>query len=186
MSRRTALWVSLWLTPALVVFAPPAGLPAVAQTPDAKAASSEPQPVITAPTGQFQGAERRSEEIVSLRTQTSKTYQNEFGAYETVLHTGSIHYRSPQGEWADIDNSMVQDDMSGYRFRNQANRYKAHLPPGIGNAPVRFELGNDWVSFRLNGAQGAGAASGSAVAYSDVLPGVDVRYTALNDALKEE
>jgi YD repeat-containing protein len=186
MHRLRGKGLTVALSACLCALGLPAGPPAVAQTLEADAVPTRPQPVITAPTGHFQGAERRSQEIVSLRTQSSKSYQNEFGAYETVLHGGSIHYRNPQGQWADIDNSMVQDGTAGYRFRNQANRYETHLPPGIGNAPVRFELDNDWVSFRLNGAQGAGASSGSTVSYTDVLPGVDVRFTALNDALKEE
>jgi len=71
-------------------------------------------------------------------------------------------------------------------FENKANRYKARLPKGIGNAPVRIDVGKRWASFSLVGAKGSGVASANAVAYADVLPGVDVTYSAHNDELKEE
>lgn len=51
-------------------------------------------PVGGPPTEMFRGGVQRSEEVTDLRTRTSRTFRNDFGAFETEFFTGSIHYRT--------------------------------------------------------------------------------------------
>lgn len=148
-------------------------------------ATAAPAQQAQPPSGEFKGRSRRSEEIVGLRTRTSRTFQNDFGALETEIFSGSIHYRESGGGWKPIDNSIVASDSPGFAFENRANRYSLKLPPNA-NAPVRVTLGDHWVNYALAGARAAGSASGRSASYQGALPGVDVRFTALNDAAKEE
>lgn len=150
-----------------------------------------PIPVNTTPVGNqpgnavFRGGTRRSAEVVDMRTRTSRTFQNDFGAMETEVFSGSIHYRTNDG-WKPIDNTLVAAE-GGAAYENRANGYRIRLPRMLGAAPVRVGLGSEFVAFDLEGATGRPAATkDNRATYGDALAGVDVVYEALNDSVKEE
>lgn len=66
----------------------------------------------------------------------------------------------------------------------QTPDHALRLPAQL-NTPVRFAVGDAWVTFALDGAAGSAAVSGNTVHYADALPGVDVAYSALNDGVDE-
>lgn len=140
------------------------------------------RPVGGPPDGVFKGSNGRSDEIVALRTRTSRTFQTDFGAMETEVFAGPIHFQANDG-WRPIDNTL---EARGAGFANRANEYRLQLPKVLGAAPVRFELGNDFVALDLEGATGQAHTNGNAATYQDALAGVDVRYEALSDSVKEE
>lgn len=70
-----------------------------------------------------------------------------------MLYSGSIHYRTPQGEWTDSDNTWSTTGSPDTAFAAGRIATPPTCPPGIGYVPVCFELDNHWVSFRLNGAR---------------------------------
>ena len=133
-----------------------------------------------------QQEQQEGRELVDLRTRTSRTFALPDGYRESHLFPGSIHYRS-EGEWREIDNTLVASETSQWAYENKANRYTGYLPRTLADAPVRFELGDAWVELKLVGAEASPAeVSGAMATYPDVLPGVDARYTAVADALKED
>ncbi len=141
--------------------------------------------VATSPVaGAQQGVERR--EIPGLRSQDSRTYITEDGTYEAEVYPGAIHYRGPDREWHPIDNTLVASSRPGYGFENKENDYKLLVPSRLGDAPVRVESGDQWVSFSLAGAQQSPAqTTGPKATFIGALPGVTLDYTATNEGVKE-
>jgi RHS repeat-associated protein len=142
--------------------------PAPGDPPGATVAQADPAPV----------------EVPAMRTRTSRTFQTETG-FKSEFTVGSMNYEASPGDWQPIDDTLVASTSPGYRWRNRANRATVDLPADIADAPVRISDGGSWVSFALQGAQGAGAATGATVVYRSALPGVDVADTVGSDALRE-
>src|SRR3954470_10170317 len=51
----------------------------------------------------------RTDEISSLRTRTSRTYEGQDGSHELELGRESINFRDARGRWRVIDNTLVVD-----------------------------------------------------------------------------
>jgi RHS repeat-associated protein len=125
------------------------------------------------------------QEITSLRTRTSDTYQTPSGAYQTVVSAGSMNYQDASGAWQPIDDTLVPSAVAGYAYQNKANAYTVLLPASLGGAPVKVTAGSQWVSYSLAGASGPGTVSGATDTFTSVLPGVNLSYTAEPDQVKE-
>jgi RHS repeat-associated protein len=123
-------------------------------------------------------------EVAELRTRESRTYVDDSGVEVTRFFQGSVNYRDSAGKWQPIDNALMPSFTPGFALRNTANRYTAELPPNLGD-PVRFSVGDDWVTIELEGAQGPSSTVANEALFSNVLPGTSVEYAPLNDALKE-
>lgn len=125
------------------------------------------------------------EELPAERTRTSSTYLNPDGTQVARVSEGSVHFRGRAGEWLPIDNTLVPD--ADGNLENRANSYRLELPQDLASNPVRIEQDEDWLSFKLAGAASvAPSATDERARYSDALPGVDLRYVAGPDAVKEE
>jgi RHS repeat-associated protein len=123
------------------------------------------------------------EEVVSLRTRTSRTYVTEEGTYRRVTSLAPVNYRDAQGRWQPIDSRLVAAS-GGYE--NKANDVRVRMPQSLA-APVRVQRGGIWAAFQLVGAQTRAPVVDRATAtYRDALPGVTARYTALAEGVKEE
>lgn len=126
-----------------------------------------------------------SQEIPALRTQTSDTYAVS-GGYELISYSGPINYKSAQGSWQPIDDSLITSNAAGFAWQNKANSFSLLLPLNLGAGPVEFKDANGIVSFQLQGAGSAtGQVSGSMVTYPNAIPGVTVQLTAGNAGIKE-
>lgn len=134
------------------------------------------------PTRPFSSLSRETGELVSRRTRTSRTYQQD-GHYVTQISQDSVNYKDASGNWQPIDDSLVPATATGYAEQNKANRYRVSFPSDLGRQPVRVDLDSAWVQFSLVGATGAGTVSGSTDTYS--LPGGSIAWTANSDSLKE-
>ncbi len=122
----------------------------------------------------------------SRRTRDSRTFVTPEGLHRTEIYSGSIHYRDGQGQWQEIDNTLVASSESGYAYENAANSYKVAFPADLAAAPIRLSFGDAWISFAPRGATGSPTGQGSTATYADALPGIDAAYTATSDGLKEE
>ncbi len=122
------------------------------------------------------------QEVVSLRTATSRTYQ-QAGQSVADIYPSAVNYQDTQGAWQPIDNILVASSVSGYAYQNAANRYSVLFPQSLGISPIKVQLGSSWVSFSLMGATASGTVSGNSIAYA--LPGATLTFTALGDELKE-
>jgi len=125
-------------------------------------------------------------EVAQLRTRTSRTYRDrESGQMVARISGESMHFRDG-GAWKAISNELVDTPAAGYAVQNEGNDYRVLFPADLSGAPIRVSRGDAWVSFKLDGARGAGAFAGDVARYADVLPGVSARYTVGNDSVKED
>jgi RHS repeat-associated protein len=184
MNRHLRAPLSLVVGVLLVVGLVPAIAAAQPPSPEEKELTINRRSVGGPPDGTFRGPAKGTE-IPRLRTRTSRTLQNPWGALETEIFMQSIHYQH-DGRWKEIDNSLAPAE-GGAAYENRANRFTARLPKVLGAAPVRFSLGTDFVSLDLQGAAPVRAVvNGDRAAYADAFPGVDVSYRVLADSLEDE
>jgi Disaggregatase related repeat len=123
------------------------------------------------------------EEIVEKRTRYSRSFVAEEGIRAEIFPS-PIHYRTPGGDWAPVDNDLVSSPKASFAVENAANSYRALLPDDL-SLPVRIEEGGHWAEFRIHGAVGTPQTSGSKRVYVDALPHVDIAYETTSNALKE-
>lgn len=127
-----------------------------------------------------------SEEVVALRTATSRTVRNVDGTLTTLLYTAPVHYRDEQDAWRPISSKLVPSALPGYAWRNEANSFSVHFADTAQEGAVRFETGGEPFSLSLLGAApGRAAAAGPRLEYAGVYPGVDLEYIVMPDGIKE-
>lgn len=145
----------------------------------------EPAPVLgpqVAQTGKG-AAPRLVRELPLLRTRTSRTYLDAAGMSVARVFTESVNYRDEKGEWLPIDTDLVAKAGS---LEMKAADYQVALPTRLGAGAVQVSQNDDSVAFSLAGAADVAAqVEGSRAVYPEVLPDVDLRYRAGNDALEE-
>jgi hypothetical protein len=122
-------------------------------------------------------------EVASLRTRASKTFTGRDGVLRTRVYGGAVNFQADDGSWKAIDNRLRR---AGDVLENTANDFEVQLPTELAADPVRVQDGSRWVSFGLRDADGAAAPAGSQATYADARPGVDVRYEARSESVKEE
>ncbi|MHB8468190.1 MAG: RHS repeat-associated core domain-containing protein [Gaiellaceae bacterium] len=125
------------------------------------------------------------QEVPGLRTRMSRTYllvDQGRPVYQAVFSTVPLNYQDATGAWLPVDTSLVSDGSGG--FVSKAGAVSVHLPSSLASA-VTVASGGSMVSERLVGAAGSARASGDAASYSGALAGVDVRYQALAEGVKE-
>ena len=92
-------------------------------------------------------------EVVSMRSEYEKHYDNGDGTYTAYIDTMPIHYYE-NGEWLDIDNTLTQDENGNYVNRN--NSMKVTLSPETSISPINtinetFNNDTQMVSIDYNG-----------------------------------
>ncbi len=138
-------------------------------------------------------------ELVERRTETTRTFATDSGAFQTVFYDAPVNFRDANGAWQAIDASLVPGGRAGVALRNAAGPVQVSLPAALEAGGVRVAGGERWVDFSLRGAKGLpriGAPAGlpqlaegipqARATYAGALPGVDVAYTALPEGVKEE
>lgn len=93
--------------------------------------------------------------LAGLSSATSNTYQEPDGMRTLESFTAPVNYQDEQGEWQPIDNTFVDVPGSAYAVENAANAYSAQIPADASTTPVKFTVGNQWVTMRLHGADSA-------------------------------
>lgn len=66
-------------------------------------------------------------EVLSMRSQYEKHYDNGDGTYTAIIDTAPIHYNNENGEWVEIDNALIQNDDGSYT--NAKNSMNVTLAP---------------------------------------------------------
>ena len=122
-------------------------------------------------------------DIPRLRTETSRTFIGPEGSYKTSIYAEPVNYRDDDGEWQLIDNELKSD---GTVLRNRAGEYRLELPKDISAGDVRVAHDGAWISFAPRGATALARARDAAARYRGAWPGVELRYKAGGDGVKEE
>ena len=125
-------------------------------------------------------------ELVQLRTQSSRTFDNHDGTFTSSLYSGPIHYRDGHGEWRPISSALVATDAQGYAYQNEANRFRALFKQQLGPDFLGLETGGGRFKLTVEGASAANAqARARGIWYPGAFSGVDLRYELLPDGVKE-
>jgi hypothetical protein len=132
----------------------------------------------------LRGPEDLGEEVVSLRTATSRTYFSKQGGFKTAIFLSPVNYLDNQGHWQPIDNRLKAKSAGGYQ--SFANDFRVDLPPTLAG-PISVRKHSFSMRLRLRKARPAAAAiKGNRARYSDAFPGVTARYAAVARGLKQE
>ena len=130
------------------------------------------------------------------------------GTRVTEIGSQALNFRDARGAWQPIDNKLTP--VAGGGWKNGANAYAVTLPDSLLKPVTVSDSANPgaWVSMQLAPAKTpvaalkavpgltaavpvpdvaatSGKAAASAVKYAGALPGVDMGYAALGDAVKE-
>lgn len=118
-------------------------------------------------------------------TETSSTWLMPDGSLSTEAYGAPVNYRDEAGAWQKIDNDLVPAQAAGVAVENAANDYTVSLPQDAGTTPVRFAADGDWVSFAMDGLDGAPSVQASEATYANAGDASEVVYQAAATGVKE-
>jgi hypothetical protein len=135
-------------------------------------------------------------EIIQRRTISTKTYDLGQGKFATTSGLSAIHYQDENGNWGEIDNTIVPSDDSEYDFMNVTNNFQVFFSTdGFGNKKaVKFQVKDAWMKFSLVGGAGVGEKASTSNenvfsfndVYTDGSKVMDANYTLSDTKLLEE
>ncbi|MEV7679883.1 LamG-like jellyroll fold domain-containing protein [Streptomyces sp. NPDC088341] len=137
-----------------------------------------------------------SEEVVGRRAERARTFLNQDGTYTTRFYNEPVNFLAGDGEWREIDTSLVQPQAAGARTMSGSD---AAWEPVSAAEEISFaeyadaapvvELGlgeGQSVGYAVDGAARArGAVDGSVITYPEVRPSADLELIAGSDSVKE-
>jgi RHS repeat-associated protein len=149
----------------------------------ASGAESTPPPF--RPSGTAEGPQvTRGRELPGKRTATSRTFELSDGARETRIYQTPVNYRDAKGGWQPIGQGLRREAGA---ITNGANRFQVTLPDELGAAPLRFSVGEDWISERPTSIATGPASLGSGVAtYGASASGPSLHFSGLPDGVEED
>lgn len=126
-------------------------------------------------------------EDIAKRTLNSKTFELEEGRYLTEISMNPVHYLE-KGKLLDIDNTLIASKAKGFAYENKANSFKVFLAEKTGDKKlVRTQLGKYLLDWQILDAQEtSGTVQQNAILYPEIMDKVDLRYTVLDDQVKED
>ncbi|RJX23864.1 MAG: DNRLRE domain-containing protein [Acholeplasma sp.] len=140
------------------------------------------------------------EEVVSKRTETSKTFRRVDGSYVVALYNGRIHYED-DGELKDIDNRFLLDESTNL-YENSNNSFKVKFPKTLDdNKKIKLSMDHydiAWNILNINASRVLNEGStvtpnnikelthvNQSLSYIEVQPGVDIQYIVTGSRVKE-
>jgi RHS repeat-associated protein len=121
-------------------------------------------------------------ELPELRTETSSTFVRSDGGRVARISRTPVNYRDSSGNWQPISTTLQPGANGG--LAASATQLPVKLPSSL-SSPVTVGSDGAAVSFTLEGAGGAAAASGSTASYAEALPSVSASYEEQATRLKE-
>jgi len=125
-------------------------------------------------------------EDVSLRTETSNTYDLPDGTKLAVISAEPVNYKDESGAWQVIDTTLVRSDEAG-RYESASTGAKVSIGrSGLTEEPVRVTSGGHTVGIDMAGAvEGIPGVSGSSATFGFVAPATELVYEVTNTGVKE-
>lgn len=118
-------------------------------------------------------------------TESSNTWLRPDGLLRTEVFPAPVNYETADGGFAPINNELVDSAATGVAVENAANDYTARLPQDAGSKAVKVTAEGRWVSFQMQGLDGAPVVEGTEATYTDVADAAEVVYEAASTGLKE-
>lgn len=162
----------------LATAVPVMGGPAAAQVPTASAAPSEAlSPESKASELAAESGERV--EIAPATTETSQIFANPDGTFTQETSAAPVRAKQGDGSWADIDTTLVRAADGTIRARSTATEVE-FSGGGSGSDMVTLDDHGRELTFGWPTALPEPQLDGSVATYVDVLPGVDLKLTAVS------
>jgi RHS repeat-associated protein len=142
-----------------------------------------------------------SSEVVSERTESTKTFLREDGSYVVAMYDDVIHYED-NGEFKNIDNSLIYNDTSD-EYSNKENKFSIKFPKKLDdNKSVKLVLGDYRVDWSIQATTEAPIIIDNTditassikeltnvtqkVSYLDIMNDVDIEYYVNGSNVKED
>ncbi|MDD1505808.1 DNRLRE domain-containing protein [Lysinibacillus sp. CNPSo 3705] len=143
--------------------------------------------------------EKKPIELVELRTENAKTFDNLDGTYTAEIAQEPIHYQDKQGNWEEIDNSLVETN-NGKTVTNKANDFSVEIDKTTAASQQNITITDDEkkIDFGLVSAQhekdnkneqvqnAKGVVDSNTIRYQNVLKDTDLVYTIGSNQIKED
>ncbi|MGE8001783.1 DNRLRE domain-containing protein [Lysinibacillus sp. NPDC093190] len=143
--------------------------------------------------------EKEPIELVELRTENAKTFDNLDGTYTAEIAQEPIQYKDKQGNWKEIDNSLVETN-NGKTVTNKANEFSVEIDKTTTASQQNITITDDSkkIDFGLVSAQhetankneqvqnAKGVVDNNTIRYPNVLKDTDVVYTIGSNQIKED
>jgi RHS repeat-associated protein len=190
-----ACTASIVLQSVLIVPAHAANGPRAVSQPDPAALPADP-PMHQQPTPTAPWSHGPRTEIASLRNTDSRTFLNGDGTYTTDYTPGVFNYQDQNGVWQQLDVQAVPSDETGIAYKSQGSPVALRFASSSLGEVVSISAGSRSAGYRpttpsdRNGsappADIVPTSDDTHVTYPGVFPGVDLRYTLLDDGVKED
>ena len=133
----------------------------------------------------LENAPTRVRELPANRTATSNTFLLSDGSLEVRFFEVPVNFHD-EGEWKRISEELTE--LPGGDLTNGANGFDLHLPEHMGAGSVRLSEDEQWLSYRLLGAQTQQAEVEGATAVYDsaASDGLSFELHSLANGVKEE
>ncbi|WP_078557062.1 DNRLRE domain-containing protein [Bacillus alkalicellulosilyticus] len=139
-------------------------------------------------------------EDVSLRTETSKVYENTDGTYTAEVMLEPIHFLEGE-EWIEFDNTLVSSS-DGQHYENKRNEFKAKFPKEskvrnnsnlftytVKGHEIKFELIDETIDrgrkVHNKPQDSKSKRKGNTIKYNTPYSGVDIEYVVDGTKVKE-
>lgn len=142
-------------------------------------------------------------ELTSRRDRNTKHFKNEDGTCTMISSAGSLHYKTENGQWLDINTDIKankESDKTGYRYANTENSFKSYFPYTLSAKGVLTQMGNNNIwegkksgyyfesaegkSNRYDFNTGEALVNGNTVLFPSANGEADIRYTVQADQRK--
>ncbi len=139
-------------------------------------------------------------EVDSLRTESTKTFQRVDGSFVVAMYGDVIHYQK-DGKWTDIDNTLTYDSLTD-SYENKNNGFKVKFPNSIdANKKIKLTMGDYSINWSISNISKSSIqylnpemktnnikdliGISQEVMYQNVMKGVDVQYIITGSKVKE-
>ena len=123
-------------------------------------------------------------ELPGQRTATSKTFELSNGARETRLYQTPINYHDEKDGWQPIGQGFHEGNGT---ITNGPNKFDVTLPTDLSAAPLRFSVGEHWISERPTSLPTRPITLSSGVAtYEASASGPGIQFSGLPNGVNED
>ncbi|OEC01259.1 hypothetical protein GY31_13200 [Lysinibacillus sphaericus] len=143
--------------------------------------------------------QKKPTELVELRTENAKTFDNMDGTYTAEIAQEPIHFQNEQGNWEDINNDLVETQ-NGQTVKNKANDFSIEIEKATSSSQQNITITDETskIDFGLVSAHHKksnktepvqnteGLVQDNTIKYPNILEDADVIYTVGSDRVKED
>ncbi|WP_108672566.1 DNRLRE domain-containing protein [Peribacillus acanthi] len=134
-------------------------------------------------------------EILDLRTETSKTYLNQDGSHRVEISQEPIHFKNEQEQWQPIENELITNNNENV-YENKANNFKVQFDKQQEPNTPFLEIEENNISAQMTmeplehtkekPAKVEAVVKNESIVYPEIYSNIDIKYTVGSDRVKED